>query len=202
VATFYVIYIGDEAISLHVDAIRLLANPTEKSRAHLTVRGPYARRYPNLDSVGKRFAGLPVAVEGLGNFFDHGQTTVFLKCEAEWLRTIWRKPDYEYNPHLTLFDGRDARFARKLYLTLREFEFDLTFHASALLPLTTRSKQSSLDLLTIDGPQIEKLLGLPASPQALAELSEPQRLGLIRRLAESLQNAALGWAADRPVQAG
>ncbi len=72
---FYVVYFFDPTVQALLDAIRLLSNPQEKGRAHITIRGPYSRQQ-SLSKLERLIRGTQVCAQGLGTFFDEGQNTV------------------------------------------------------------------------------------------------------------------------------
>ena len=102
---FHVLYVPDGLIADCIDAIRVLAHPSEKHRAHITVRGPYQRASNRLDSVNRSIESSEINIDGSGNFFESGQNTVYLRCRSPNLESVWYKPDYGFNPHITLYDG-------------------------------------------------------------------------------------------------
>src|SRR6266404_4798519 len=111
---FYVLYVRDAPLGDCLEAIRLFADPSAKMSAHLTVRGPYKKKLPLL-SLRSRINGERICVEDVGNFFREGQNTVFFSCFSPHLQTIWKKTDFGYNPHITIYDGSSRSFGRKLY---------------------------------------------------------------------------------------
>ncbi|MDT7858333.1 hypothetical protein RQM47_16915 [Rubrivirga sp. S365] len=114
---FYAVYIEDRRLGTCLDATRLLMDPATRTRAHVTVRGPYDKRLRRLDEA---FWNAQLKHEVLrlvepGSFFGQGQNTVYLRCEAPALRDVWKKPDYpEFTPHLTLYDGPSRSHAERL----------------------------------------------------------------------------------------
>src|SRR5260370_2545642 len=101
---FYVLYICEPELSDCVDAIRLLANPAEKSAAHLTVRGPYQRKLP-MNRLSEKISGKTIFVDKLGNFFQEHQNTVFFSSFSPYLPSVWKNSGFGFNPHITVDDG-------------------------------------------------------------------------------------------------
>lgn len=189
---FYVVYVGDEAIASHLDAIRLVCNPDEKTSAHVTVRGPYRQRF-NMPVLTKEVASEPVCVSGVGNFFEHGQNTVFLKCESEALRRAWFKRDYPYNPHATLYDGASAVFARSLYERLRVLRLSFCFKPTPLKALVSRRGQRDAEVwMRLNYDLISQAAGYVVDAEIIRRMAEGERLKVAVRLAKHLVEVLSG----------
>jgi len=143
---YLVIAIGDEKLKECLNAIRLIGNPEEKHDAHLTVRGPYIgkRGYHGRDSNSMLKQSYVVRVTSVDNFFEHHQNTVFFSCMAPNLKSAWWKPDYPYNPHITLYDGPSREFAEALYSLFRLYSFRINFESDGLIPLRRSEKNGSM----------------------------------------------------------
>jgi len=104
-------------------------NPTEKWDAHITVAGPFSseRNLPKNREYKRK-----VSVFGPGFFSGSRQSTVFLKVGTFDLRDVWIKPDYPFNPHLTLYDGDDTKLAEKLLNRLHSSSMFMKFYVSRL----------------------------------------------------------------------
>ncbi len=111
--TFNVLYVSDNVIRTCLNTILIVCDPSEKTPVHITVGGPNRPR-PRPKRYGDSIRRLPVSVLGVGNFFGPNQNTVFLRCGSEYMKKIWDKPDFEFNPHITLYDGDSRDFALKL----------------------------------------------------------------------------------------
>lgn len=113
---FYVVYFADVFVQSCLDLIRYLAEWSEKTPAHITVRGPYSRRLHEKveQSLDEQMAGIDIDVLGVSAFLNQRQNTVYLRCSASELSQVWHKPNYSFNPHLTLYDGNDRPFADEL----------------------------------------------------------------------------------------
>jgi len=125
-SVFYVLHVKEKSLSDCLDAIRFLCDPAEKQKAHITVRGPYQRKI-DIRSVNDKVAGRIVSIDGVDNFFAYNQNTVFFHCSAPVLTTVWKKPDFPFNPHLTIYDGRSTEFAHRLYDILKAHTYRLRF---------------------------------------------------------------------------
>src|SRR2546430_8610144 len=128
---FYVLHIQDQTLSGCLEAIRFLSNPFEKQRAHITVRGPYRKRI-HVQNLNRQISGDTISINRVGNFFDYGQNTVFFECSSPNLKNIWKKPDFPFNPHLTIYDSGSRPFAERLFKILSKHRFNLSFKAEAL----------------------------------------------------------------------
>lgn len=119
-------------------------NPKEKLRAHVTLAGPYpsTRSLPRETSYVRK-----ISLLGVGQFRSDWQNTVFIHVGASDLQTFWDKPDFPYNPHLTLYDGTDGIFATRLYEKLYETRLYLKFHVSRVFIVESIKGQGSMELL-------------------------------------------------------
>jgi 2'-5' RNA ligase len=122
---FYVINIDDDVnpyIYAFVNTLRLIASPHTKNEAHVTVIGP--RDEPlgddQKEAYNETLEDKSLIINGVGRFFNPGQSTVYLSCrpdlEEVWLEKVWSKPDYNgMKPHLTIYDGKYRKFAQKIF---------------------------------------------------------------------------------------
>src|SRR3569832_1581442 len=194
---FYVLYPADVRLSLALDAIRLLANPYAKDRAHLTVRGPCGRHYQSqtLSRLNQKISGAQIHIEKPDAFWGARQSTINLSCSAVELKSVWHKPDYDYHPHITLYDGDSRSFSEALLeLLVRGFPQAprrLSFRAPSLSPLITVKGQASLMLPTsVDLRRLGTLVGRELPLTAIAALPPESRLSLIETVWRHLGEAA------------
>lgn len=190
---FYVLYPDEAELSFSLNAIRLLANPYAKDRAHLTVRGPCSRHYQarTLARLNEQIRGAHVQVADAAAFFAGKQNTVYLACVSDALRTVWHKPDYDYHPHITLYDGESRPLAEALLSLLAAAPLTLGFAAGALVPLVSVKGQTSLLLpASVDLERLGALVGRPLRLTTLAALSPAERLALIARVWEHARAVA------------
>jgi hypothetical protein len=179
---FYVLYIHDPELSDCLEAVRLLANPAERSPAHITVRGPYQRKL-SLDHLSERISGKSILVYKVGNFFQSGQNTVFFACLSPDLPSIWKKNDFGFNPHITIYDGDSASFARKLYSVMQRYNYSFRFTAGRLEPLVSLRKQNGFRLqLAFNQPLVSKILGERLTPKDVPKLSTTVRFKYIDKI--------------------
>jgi 2'-5' RNA ligase len=122
--SFYVLYTKNKIIEGLLNAIKILSDESQRTSAHITVRGPYSKKLPQsqVDNFSKNIANTLLHFSKVGNFFDYGQNTVFFKCDDnKSLRKIWKKKGYkDFKPHITLYDGTDKKFAEKLFDKLQQ----------------------------------------------------------------------------------
>lgn len=183
---FYVMYIGDTYLQGALDAIRIIANPGEKGKAHVTARGPYPED-AKVDVDKLRIEGATVRITGVGDFFCEGQNTVFLECSSSALRDAWDKGDFAYRPHITLYDGVSSSFAARLAKLLRAKPLRCGFPATRLSPLVSEKGVKRDDLWrAAQSGLLSSLTDLPLGVDDLAGLSPTRRLALISRIWEKL----------------
>lgn len=138
---FVFLKVEDSTLSNLLNIAILSLNPSEKWDAHITVAGPFSseRNLPkNRDYIRK------VSVFGPGKFSGPRQNTVYLKVGTFDMRDIWVKPDYPFNPHLTLYDGEDRELSEKLFLRLQSSSMFMKFNVSKLE--IVKSLKGQLDL--------------------------------------------------------
>ena len=133
---FYVLNIKDKNLSALLDGIRLIANPYIKHPAHITVRGPYDKKY-DVKNINSNFSGSKIEINGVDDFHSYGQNTIFLKCSSEKLRKATFKKDYpnSFNPHITLYDGSDREFSEQIKKVLNKYNFNFNLYSSEIEPL-------------------------------------------------------------------
>ncbi len=183
---FYVLYVQERPLGDCIDAIRFLCNPSEKQRAHITVRGPYQKRI-DIGSINRRLAGGIASIDGVGNFFGSQQNTVFFRCSAPKLRAVWQKSDFPFNPHITIYDGGSAEFAHRLYDLLSRYDYDLRFRADELEAIESKRGQKSLQLaLAFDSSFVRKIVGERIKADIVPILPEQERLDFVAQLCEHL----------------
>ncbi|CAC9624465.1 hypothetical protein [uncultured Gammaproteobacteria bacterium] len=140
---FYVLYPKNEKIKDTLNAIKILSDDSQRTAAHITVRGPYSKKLAKsrVDGYSKGIANTLLHFSEVANFFDYGQNTVFFKCDDnEKLRKIWKKTGYkDFKPHITLYDGTDKVFAKKLFERLQQSFKSFDFKVDCLSFLESKS---------------------------------------------------------------
>lgn len=126
---FVFLRILEKEISDLLDIAIYTLNPHEKWGAHITLAGPYQSK-KNLPR--DRDFEQKVSIIGASQFRDEIQNTVFLRVGSNSLRSVWDKPDYPFNPHLTIYDGIDHTLGDRLFSSLVHIRPFLFFHTSRL----------------------------------------------------------------------
>lgn len=188
---FYVVYPDEPALCAWLNLLRALANPHEKEPAHVTVRGPYRQRY-RLPNQARDVSGSLVHVPGADAFVGERQSTVILRCQAEQLRTLWRKPDYPgFTPHLTLSDGLPHAISEEILDIARTIP-PFSFRVGELMPIFTKPKQTALGLLSaIDDALLAEIAGQKLHAEALLRMATRDRLVLLRSVVSRLPKEAI-----------
>lgn len=189
-----------------IDAIRYISSPTEKKSAHITVRGPYKEQIKRsrLEKLNCDLKGNLVHITSPGNFFNNeGQNTVFFNCTGTHLEAVWKKKDYGYHPHITLYDGNDKNFAQQLYDVLGNYQFDLSFEAEKLVMITRSKGQTSMELSFNLNNDLFKPWGKDFSndPHLFDYMSAGKKILLISKIAEKLQDLSIKSTSSHPLVA-
>lgn len=183
---FYVIYLTDPVLETCIDAIRLLLNPQEKRPAHLTVRGPYAQKLSKLvvERISTKIEGSSIRITGVDSFFATNQNTVMFKCVSPRLLDVWHKPDYEFNPHITIYDGDSRQIAAQLLRTLSKYSYNVLFTASKLFQIASSKGQEKLIVrMNLDTGLLEKITGYRIRLREIDRMDKLWRFFLIDRIA-------------------
>jgi 2'-5' RNA ligase len=146
--SFVFLEISDPEISALIYGIRAVAMTSPpKTAPHITVRGPYARPVSRKELLryGRILSPHPVVLEGIGAFQSGDRTTVYMKVQHPYLRQIWWKPDYPikefgFNPHVTLYEGKDADRAGRLQVFLRREDIKLLTSDFSVSPYVSDHK--------------------------------------------------------------
>lgn len=198
---FCVLYIPGDELAGCIDAVRFLANPAVKHRAHITVRGPYERPTP-VDKLNQMLAGNVVTVTGIGRFVGDRQQTVFLDCEGNRLRSVWWKRDFGYQPHITLYDGADAALAEAIAAAAARFRYQISFVGDRLQWLESKPGRPAVGMSAYyDGwisDLVRSVTGEWVRADDLSALSQVRRLQLITALLEHLAGLSGGQAPGLP----
>jgi hypothetical protein len=132
-------------------------------------------------------------VVGTGNFFNEFQNTVFLRCEADFLSEIWRKRDYAFNPHITLYDGKDSNFARDLFNLVASYSLSFCFRVQELTllkslngqqqpPLSNGDYRFTNSCMYIDKGLIEKNFGVHTDGLLYGRYTVQERLAAVETI--------------------
>jgi hypothetical protein len=142
---FAFLYPDDKVLRELLDLAIFVLNPAEKLSAHITVAGPFE---DSKDLPQQTVFLRKVCVFGVGSFKSETQNTVTLKVDARDLDAIWDKPDFPYNPHLTLYDGNDQELADRLYEVLFQERLYFCFFVSKVVHVTLIKGQGSWELMS------------------------------------------------------
>jgi hypothetical protein len=182
IRVFYVIYFENKDIQRTLDAVRFIFNPKVKNPAHVTIRGPYRQRY-KINNLRKQISGSFISVLGIDSFFNETQNTVVIKIDSPNLLSVWKKDDYGYNPHITIYDGNSRSFASDLVDLLSKINFTFSFVAEDLSPLISHKGQNSFNLkISFDEEFISKLLERKITVGEIEKFSFEERLPIIEKL--------------------
>ncbi len=183
---FYVLYFDDSRLQACLDAMRFIANPMAKSRAHITVRGPYSQSY-EMRRQQEKIRGTEVLADGIGAFLTKDQNTVYIRCHATTLQEVWRKRDFGFNPHITVYDGRSREFAKTLLNKLGSMTIRFHFVVNEMSPLESQKGQYTTWLReSFDENFVSSIVGSPVEISAIAKLACEERMHLLASLARSL----------------
>ena len=123
-----------------------------------------------------------INVNEIGNFFEDKQNTVYLKCESENLNKIWDKKDYNYNPHLTIYDGKNIPFAHNLFHSLDDLNIRFSFKTSGLILYNSNAKIPTFFLKGgIENDIIQKIISVDWRSIDPDKLSIKKKLVLIKK---------------------
>lgn len=122
-----VLYIKDSIVGPHLELLRNVCDPTSLSRPHITVRyfnkvdrvraEHLSKQVDHINLIGPGAFGLEDASPSVSR-------VVFIRCESEDLEPLEHKPDFPASEfHITLYNGKSAKFAHDLLLLLKEFKW-------------------------------------------------------------------------------
>ena len=141
---FVFLRILEEDISDLLDIAIYALNPFDKWGAHVTLAGPYHSR-KNLPR--DREFLQKISIIGATQFRSEIQNTVVLRVGSKDLKSVWDKPDYPFNPHLTIYDGRDNKLGDALFRKLTDLRPFLIFHTSRLEVVKAPKDEPKLPLM-------------------------------------------------------
>lgn len=184
---FFTVNIEDLEIEAHLNAIKFFCDPTEKWPAHITVRGPYKTRIQPRKSD-ELVKSASISVIGAGHFFDDAghQNTVYLRCGFENLRDIWDKPDYNLNPHITIYDGDNRKFAFEVFNVLKDKKLFFQVRSSGVEEMKSFSGQYEFRFY-LDKELVRKVTGIK-DIEKVTQMRLQDRLRYIEKLSESFSN--------------
>jgi hypothetical protein len=186
---FYAVYVQDAFLQSALNVVRYLCKPTVIHEAHITVRGPYTEEQ-NISPWSEVIAGKYITVDGVSAFRGPQQNTVYLRCEAPEFEHIWWKQDYGFNPHLTLYDGSDARFAQQLETLLTSMQVRFSFRSTGLKTITSFNAHFNIcetnQARMYDLATVGQHIGIALEHFDLCNLATYQRLDYVGKVMNSL----------------
>ena len=137
-----VIIINDiEVYSLLMNLRDILNNKTFPSEIHITIKGPQ-KSFSDEKSRNELLKNEhPIHINGTGMFNNNGAYIVYLKVQCKAVKGhMWKKPDYkdEYNPHITIYKGRNRDKANKIKEFLDREDMSLICHNYGVRNLTIK----------------------------------------------------------------
>jgi hypothetical protein len=190
---FYVTFLEQEPLRSGIDAIRLLANPSERLRTHITLRGPYEKEVSGFPRIDRMLANCDMAVHGVGCYFERYQNTVFWDVHEAMLRTAMKKRDFPTGkPHLTIYDGDSRKFGSQLLKLFTNRDVSFTFRPSKLSPIYSSGGQGSFDIwVNIDKPFVSGILSYDFSRPKVLALNVEERLNAINLILDAMIRLSL-----------
>lgn len=189
---FYVLYVPEVRLRSAIDTIRLLYDPAVSHPAHITLRGPYTQRL-NVNALSAAVAGQQIVLHNVDHFFSkrgNTQHTVYFEAHSPALRKVWMKSDFDFRPHLTLYDGPpgDARrLALELYQAMARLPITVAFIAKGLEPLISGRGQTNLNVLNgIDFDFVSEVTRTTLNRRRIFEVEDRQRTVLVDRICRYL----------------
>lgn len=184
---FNTAYLGGKDVVRLLNAIIYVANPLEKDAAHITFQGPFFFQSEAQSMLPHDLVGATVGVDGIANFFEFCQQTIFLKCSSPSIFKYWHKPDGFLTQHITLYDGRDADFAMRLFDCVGRYDWSLALYVDRVATVRSEKGQYRPDLFnSIERPLLEEFVGTCFDHSHFVEMNGIERLDLIERLCAKL----------------
>lgn len=179
----------------YLDLAIYLLNPREKWPAHVTVAGPFSDR--GIFKITAREYQSTVFLYSSSNFFKYNKSTVFINAGFQELDAIWRKPDFKGSnpiPHITLYDGDDQKFARRVFQMLQEVRLSCAFSVRGLHVVESIPGQYRNDLqMAAQLDKIEETRGM--SHRDVLNLQPRERLRLAKLALERIPTTFFPFAA-------
>nr|VFK55950.1 MAG: hypothetical protein BECKTUN1418F_GA0071002_10779 [Candidatus Kentron sp. TUN]VFK62102.1 MAG: hypothetical protein BECKTUN1418E_GA0071001_10749 [Candidatus Kentron sp. TUN] len=125
---FLFIQIKDKKITQILSELKSEFSPKKSSltNIHITVNGPkrFFKKKELKKKIDRYKADCPyITIGGVGQFLNSDVYVIYMKADCRDLRKykLWEKPDYKnsYNPHITVYEGRDQKMANHVYERLK-----------------------------------------------------------------------------------
>lgn len=179
---------SDTRVQELFDVARLVVEGDCARRAHITLRGPYKNKSAISKSI---FEKVPekVTIRKPGHFFGEKQHTVHLEIEILDITDLWYKPDFpDGRPHLTIYDGKDRKFAWAVFSTLRRYKWNLKLNPARLSILDKKRtiEDDFLDADRFPAKLLAKIAGYSITAQEVRSLSDLDRLVYLDRICDRI----------------
>ena len=188
---FYVVIFDNPRLQKALDTMKCIANPDAKSTAHITIRGPYLQRV-RVKRIEEIVRSIEIFADGAGAFFDGDQNTVFIRCWSEHLHKVWKKRDFGFNPHITIYDGRSRVLAAKLLDRIQRLSLGFGLGTVRLRTLQSCKGQQTMWRLrhAFDEEFVFRTVGEQFSVSDIEAMTHSRRAQLIEALAKKLPDLA------------
>lgn len=199
----YLLYLDDTEVGPSLELLRRISNPTSQSVPHITVRYPIKRLSSEDLSFYDNTDVQDLVIIGAGSFGLHSEEVservapapvVYLRCTSETLESLVYKPDYPSSVfHVTIYEGRDIDFAKRLEAILREYRWGIPLHlkhGSIRKVSIGGGKQHSINevSLSTSARMTLRRLTRDLDAEVLRNLTVEERLRLIRRLCQQINS--------------
>ncbi|MDQ3823811.1 MAG: hypothetical protein M3321_11305 [Actinomycetota bacterium] len=151
------------------------------------MRGPYPRPR-DVTAESRLVAREPVTLEGVDHFLKSGQHTIYLRARCRNLHRVWAKSaEFEFAPHVTVFDGPSRRDAVELYQIVTRFPIRAQFVSAGLEPLVSNGGQLGLSLYeALDFDILREIARTPLDFERLVSLDYRFRAQIAERICRYL----------------
>ena len=129
---FVLLELLDPTVNAFLWRVReMLGRKPSRSPIHVTIRGPYEEPKTDvLESVARALRQDVFRIAGVGRFTNGDDQVVFFRVDSPHLRSVWWKRDYPierfgFEPHITLYRGRDSKFAALIARFLKSENIEL-----------------------------------------------------------------------------
>lgn len=122
----------EEIYYLLMNLKEILNNNDRPSEVHITLKGPQEKFDDHKSREKFLNSNYPIYIDGVGVFHNNRISIVYLKAKCEGIKGhMWNKPDYndEYNPHITIFKGKDKEKSEAIMNFLKSENISLTCNA-------------------------------------------------------------------------
>ena len=183
---FQIAFFQFEQIQKLLDMMIYVLNPAEKLPAHVTLKGPFkaeasASRNPS------NVYGASISIVGTGRF-PQPQLTVFLRCDASAIKENWWKPNYGYQPHITIYDGDSAGISSGAFSILNNMRIFARISLGRTVVYASQVGQKSMMLpLAIDYEQLSLITRRSFTANHSGELTVQDRLDCLSLVAQCLK---------------